>query len=1307
MSHVADREYWERQLAGCDFVCASFPDLTPDEPVATDRRGRFDFSLCKETADRLLGLSNGSDYALFTLLLTGLRQLLFRYTGQRAIAIGTSAFAAEPDPQIQNRLLVLASEVSPGESFKDALQREREIVLGAKQHQNLPVAHALAAMNVAYAPECFGVFLGLNNVQHPSYAELERPATAFVFERRAAKIYGTVSYASARYEPSYVAQIVTHLDTLLLAGCSKPSAPFTDHILLAPAERSRLLTEFSRRAQAAPSPSTIVAEFEAQVALAPERIALSCDGETLSYAELNHRANHVARWLCEAGTAPEEPVALYLTRSIEAVIGMLGILKAGAAYLPLDPSSPPARNRFMIEDAGVRTVLATSEPPEPDRFGAVRWIRLDAARDPLDRHAPNIRSGIGAESIAYVLYTSGTTGKPKGVQIPHRGVVQLVKDSGFVRMTSDEIFLSQAALTFDASALEIWGSLLNGARLVICTKLQPTLDDLAQAICGGPVNCLLQTTALFHLTVDEQRSLLLPVRQLMVGGDVLSVRHARDLLSAFSGRLWNIYGPTENSVVSTAHVVTASDLHRGSISIGRPVGATEVYILDDALRPVPVGVTGEIYLAGAGLARGYLNRPALTAERFLPHLFSLVPGARLYRSGDFGRFLPDGAIEFNGRADGQIKIRGFRVELGEIESLLCEQPAVKAAAVIVATDTNGTKRLVAFVVAREGSAPTGRELQDFIRQRAPEYEIPAAFVFRDELPLNRSGKIDRSLLLRLGETETIANSVKEPARTLAERAMAAIWNDVLHREDIGVRDDFFELGGDSLLAMQVLARINKSGLHLPARQFFREPTITACALAAKPRTAVATTNKSLPQGTVPLTPVQRWFFETYPEDPHFFNLSALFDVKDAIEPTFLAKAAWQVVRHHDAFLLTFLLDSTGWTSCYAPPPRDEMLFTTVDLSSLSADTRSLELENRARIFQESLNLSEGPLIRFVYFHCGGGGRDRLLVVVHHLVIDAVSWRILLDDLETVLGQLRAGQKVQLPRQTDRFGVWASQLPAYLDSEAAQQGRKYWLQDPPAFAAASFPLPLADTPRATCDVITHTFTVEETRGLLRVLPAVKATMEELLLAALLLHHCISCGTSNFSVTLDRHGRSESIGKLDVSRTIGWFTAIFPVYLTLGPETSFAAALAVVKETLGRIPNRGVDFGLLCYLGKLEERGKLAAFPQPEIGLNYQGEFDHALGRSSYFTLSADSFGAQQSVRHAALHALEIDALIVEEKLTLLCSYDPLCFHRERAVKLIANIAATLGRQSAHRDTGRGGDALVFSDHAVSVAGHIRS
>ena len=592
------------------------------------------------------------------------------------------------------------------------------------------------------------------------------------------------------------------------------------------AERTLVLERWNATARDYPL-RNIAELFEAEAQRRPEAVAVVFGVERISYAELNRRANRLAHYLRKRGVVPDTPVGLCLERSVEMIVALLGILKAGGAYVALDPTYRRERLALMLENADVPLLLTEKRLRDslPDYKGT--FVYLEEERTEIDRQADeNFSSGAGIDHLAYISYTSGSTGVPKGVAIPHRGVVRLVKSGGFAAMGEDEVFLQMAPVGFDASTFEIWGALLNGGRLVVIPPQTPSLEELGLALRQNSVTTLWLTAGLFHLMVDERLEDLRGLRQLLAGGDVLSPAHVHRAVEALPDcKIINGYGPTENTTFTCCHVIDRSDADGDApVPLGRPIGNTTVYILDEAMAPVPVGVAGELYIGGDGLAREYWRQPELTAANFVPNPFRKKSGARLYKSGDLGRWRADGVVEFVGRADDQVKVSGYRVELGEIETALRQHEAVRDAAVAMRERRPGSKEFVAYIIPAATAAPSADELRAFLRRTLPDAAIPVDYVAMKSFPLTSNGKVDRRALSDPGKRHAAKVA---PPQTNLEHAISAVWREVIgHPDEIGVNENFFDLGGNSLRVIEVHARLERAVRRsFPLTALFQYPTI--------------------------------------------------------------------------------------------------------------------------------------------------------------------------------------------------------------------------------------------------------------------------------------------------------------------------------------------------------------------------------------------------------------------------------------------------------------------------------------------------
>ncbi|PYT28586.1 MAG: non-ribosomal peptide synthetase, partial [Acidobacteria bacterium] len=830
-----------------------------------------------------------------------------------------------------------------------------------------------------------------------------------------------------RLDAATITRMLGHLQRLLESIATHPELHISELPLLTEAERHQLFVEWNSTRTDYPLDRCIHELFEAQAERTPEAEAVAFEDRRVSYRELNRQANQLAHYLRSRGVQSETLVGVFLERSLDMLVGLLGILKAGGAYVPLDPAYPAERISFMIKDSRMPVVLTHQEELPKLLASDVDAICLDREWQWIAKESSeNLSHSAAPEGLAYVIYTSGSAGKPKGVMVEHRSVVNLL---GSIRhkpgMTSHDVVLAITTLSFDIAGFELYLPLIIGARVEMVTR-DVTLDParLSDKLRSVQATVMQATPATWRMLIDAgwkgQQGL-----KILCTGEALPV----DLANGLVGRgdsVWNLYGPTETTIWSTLQRVERSD--SASVPIGRPIANTQVYVLDRWLNPVPIGVVGELHIGGVGLARGYWNRPELTGEKFIPDPFRASPGGRLYKTGDLARYLPDGTLEFLSRIDHQVKIRGFRIELGEIEAVLAEHHGVSESVVLAREDAQGHKRLVAYVVAEKQAAPTVTELRNWVKERLPEYMVPSAFVMLQAIPVTHNGKVDRRAL---PVPDTLRPDLEQgylAPRTSAEETLARIWADVLKLERVGVNDNFFELGGDSILGIQVISRANQAGLRLTSKQLFQYQTIVELATVGDQVQLIAA-EQGVVTGPILLTPIQHWFFEQDLSCPEHWNQAVLLQLPESVQEDSLREAVEHILTHHDALRLRFTRDELGWHQFNAGL-NVETPFVTRDLSNADREELGTTIEEVAAQYQSSLNLAEGPLFRVILLKSGGFERDRLLVVAHHLAIDGVSWRILLNDLQIAYKQASCGEVIHLPPKTTSFSNWASELNAY-------------------------------------------------------------------------------------------------------------------------------------------------------------------------------------------------------------------------------------------------------------------------------------
>jgi amino acid adenylation domain-containing protein len=840
--------YWKQQLGSYSSVLA-LPTDRPRPAIQTYRGAIQSIALSAPLTESLKSLGQKEGATLYMTLLAAFQALLYRYTGQEDIAVG-SPIAGRTRVETEELIgffvntLVLRTDLSGNPTFRELLGRVREVALGAYAHQGVPFEKLVEELqpkrSMTHSP-LYQVVFALRNTPRFTPELSGLITTPLELDRKAAPyevvlymtetergLSGSLEYNTDLFDPATIRRMLGHFETLLTGIAADPGQTLSALPLLTASERRQLVVEWNDTRRDYPADRVIPELFEAQVVQTPDRVALAFEDESLTYNELNRRANQLAHHLRALGVRPEVPVALCVERSLEMIVGLLGILKAGGAYVPLDPSYPRQRLAFILEDTRAPVLVTQKRLRARLPEDGPRILCLDADWPAIARESDATPvTHATPDNLAYIMYTSGSTGRPKGVSVPHRAVVRLVKNTDYARLAPDEVFLHLAPLAFDASTFEIWGSLLNGARLAIFPPGVPSVAELSQALRRHQVTTLWLTAAFFHQVVEEDIGALGSVRQLLAGGDVLSVPHVNSVLRERPEcQLINGYGPTESTTFACCFPVSDACEAGSSVPIGRPIANTRAYVLDRYQEPVPIGVPGELYIGGDGVARGYLNRPDLTAEQFVPDPFADRPDARLYRTGDLVRYRPDGTLEFLGRVDDQVKIRGFRVEPGEIEAVLRQHPTVRDVVVVAREDRPGDKSLVAYFEVRGETGAARDQLRQYLGERLPTHMIPSGFVRLPALPLTPSGKVDRRALAAAKQTRLDVDRASGAPRTPLEDALAKLWANVLGLERVGVEDNFFDLGGHSLLAMRLCDHIEKTfGKRLPVATLFQAPTV--------------------------------------------------------------------------------------------------------------------------------------------------------------------------------------------------------------------------------------------------------------------------------------------------------------------------------------------------------------------------------------------------------------------------------------------------------------------------------------------------
>ncbi|MCY9733596.1 amino acid adenylation domain-containing protein [Paenibacillus alvei] len=1240
--------FWNEKFGSDDYTLTRLPySKAPSSqaPIMTTVGG----SLSEKAAQRVLQMSKGAPLAAFMILLAGVQSLLHKYTGASDILVGMPVVRKPTETRRSvNHTVILKNLLSAGATFKTLLSELRTSLPETIQHQHIPFLKMTEMLDMQYADgiPVIHTLVSLKELHLDEIGQNVVTDCSFEFSLTGGTIQLALSYNEHLYDSKFMTRVVGHLNRLLAVGLHELELDIVRVDMLSEDEKLQLLQSFNDTEKDYPRDRTIHQLVEEQVKRVPEATAVVFEGRRLSYAELNERANRLARTLRSVGVLPNQLVGLMARRSMEMVVGILAVLKAGGAYVPIDPEYPEERIRYILENSDAQLLLTQRELQQQVPFEGI-VLALDDEQAYSD-DGTNLEPVSGPNDLAYVIYTSGTTGKPKGVMLEHRGLVSLkLMFEDRLGITEHDRIVQFASLSFDASCWEVFKALYFGAALYIPTA-ETILDNrLFESYMNehAITAAILPPTYSAYLNPDRLPSLT----KLVTGGSAVSAEFVQQWKPKV--HYFNAYGPTEASIVTTLWDADEEQQERRVIPIGRPLANHRIFILDAHLQLVPLGVDGELCVAGVGLARGYLNHPELTAEKFVEHPFA--PGERLYRTGDLARWLPDGNIEYLGRIDHQVKIRGFRIEIGEIEEQLLKIDSVQETMVIAREGKSG-QELCAYLVA--GRPLTLGELRSALAQKLPNYMIPAHFVQLPRMPLTPNDKIDRKAL-PAPEGNALTGGAYVAPRNEAERTLADVWQAVLNADRVGVTDHFFELGGDSIKSIQVSSRLHQAGYKLEIRDLFKYPTISQLSLHVKP--IGHTIDQGEVTGETALTPIQHWFFESSFANPHHFNQSVMLSRKERFEEETVRQVLQKLAEHHDALRMVFRKTEQGFSQRNRAI-QEGGLFTLDVFDFKGTENTAQAVEAKATDIQAGIDLEKGPLVKAGLFRCADG--DHLLLAVHHAVVDGVSWRILMEDFALGYEQAGKSEEIRFPAKTDAYRTWSEQLAAYAQSPEMAKERAYW-QAVEQIAVPALPKDLeADvTTQQDSESLFVRLTPEETELLLkRVHRAYNTEMNDILVTALGIAVRKWTGHERVRINLEGHGR-ESIGTdIDITRTVGWFTTKFPVVLEPETNRDLAYQIKQVKESLRRIPNKGLGYGVCRYLSKSEDGFVWGA--EPEINFNYLGQFDDDVNQDE-IGISSYSSGSPTSDRQARSFVLDINGMVLDGALSLDLSYSRKQYRKE--------------------------------------------
>jgi amino acid adenylation domain-containing protein/non-ribosomal peptide synthase protein (TIGR01720 family) len=1265
------QNYWLAQLSG-ELPVLQLPSSKVRPKLKTYNGAGLQSTLATTHAEQLRKFVQQQEGTLFIGLLTLWNVLLSRYTNEKDIILG-SPVAGRDHADLENQIgfyintLALRNQIDHTASFVATYKKVEENTLKALEHQMYPFDRLVEELNIRKDNSrnpVFDVMLTLQNagdttagITKHADAEIvevsEKVIAKFDIEIFFQEVGETLSYQvnynTDVYTQERITGLMQHFNRLLEQVLYQPELPIGQIDFLATAEKQTQLYDYNNTGVDYDTTMTVVDRFEAQVEKTPEAIAVDYNGFELTYRELDEISNRFAYYLLDSYRIQEDDlVAVKLRRSEGLIVAILGILKSGGAYVPIDPDYPASRIEYIEQNSQCKVCVDD---------GILTNFIAEQFMYSVDR--PAVKRNLNA--LAYVIYTSGSTGKPKGVMIEHRSLMNYLNwGSEYyinpIRKKAD--FGLFTSLSFDLTVTSIYLPLLHGNTLRILNR-DAAVPTLLKDYFESDIPCIKLTPA--HINVLGNMELNPRHKELaIVGGDALLAEHVNTLRKLCPEiRIINEYGPTEATVGCIVYDVKDTN---SKILIGRPVGNTRVYILDENKNLLPEGATGELYISGNGLARGYLNRDDLTGERFIAHPY--IEGERMYKTGDICRWLPGGLLEYIGREDDQVKIRGHRIELGEIEQGILAQPTINDVVVMV-QEIALEKTLVAYVVS--STAVDKQSLRQSLIKILPDYMVPSYYVEMEVLPLTSNGKVDKASL-PIVDSQDVVREEYVSARSEKEQALVKVWEEILQRDKISIRDNFYSLGGDSIKSIQVVSRLKEEGYMLRVEHILQTPILEELAVLMKQQTKI--TDQSVVTGTVALTPIQQYFFEDsgITQIQHY-NQSVLLKSDGEINQTALTKSIEQLVSHHDALRLVYTQTETGWEQTNVSVEASGHKLSFHDLREEADQTAKLTELGEA--LQSSMDL-EQSLFKIGHFRMSDG--DRLVLILHHLVVDGVSWRILLEDLSKLYQGAISGTTVKLPLKTDSFQVWSSLQKAYAQSEAIASEIPYW-QSITATELTAFPSDrkVGNTVQHDSrEVITLAETLTNTLQT-QVHKAYHTEINDILLTTLGMAIQDVFGVQQTLIELEGHGREALDSSTDITRTVGWFTSLYPHILSVDKEKSITEQLVEVKESLRKIPNKGIGYGMVKYQTETELQEI-----NPTLQFNYLGVFGNELDgeAESVFSYSNEYIGTGIAPDEYSKVPLRVSGAIVSGALQLSIHYGSAQYDQDTMARLSQSYQAHL-------------------------------
>ncbi len=1264
-------QYWLSKFNG-EIPKIELPLDYPRPPIQSYEGECYNFTLGEELSIQLKKLAKSNEITLFIMLLSIYNILLYKYSGQEDIIVGVPT-AGRNDSDLSQvtgmfvNTLAIRNKLTDSDIFEDFLSDVKDCILDANENQDYRFSQLVQKLKIERDKSrnpLFDTMFMHQNLDYGSVKSEDLEVSPIDFHNKTSKFDMTLSsnelkkdikfnleYCSKLFKRETIERVSNNYIKIIKKIVQNPKIKIKDIEILSDEEKKELVYNFNNTEAVYPKNKTIHNLFEEQVEKSPDNIAVMHEDIKVTYRELNERANNLAFILRESGVKPDTVVGIMMERSIEMIIAIFAVLKAGGGYVPIDTKYPEERINYILKDCNGRFILT-------DKSLMSNGKVLNLNKDILyNGNRGNLKNINNPNNLCYIIYTSGTTGYPKGVMIEHNQILNYVYWGAKQYVNNENLnFPLYTSISFDLTVTSIFIPLITGNSIVIY-KEENSNNLIEKMINESKVGVIKLTPS--HMKLIEGKEFNdSSVKRLILGGENLSVNLAKNIYKNFAGNIeiYNEYGPTETAVGCMIYKYNLISDNGKSVPIGRPISNAKVYILDKNLKPVPIGVKGELYISGDGVARGYINKPKLTKEKFIENPF--IEGLKMYKTGDLARRLSDNIIEFLGRADGQVKIKGYRIEIEEIERQLAKHDNVYDTVVIPKQDKNENDILCAYVVAEHEVSIS--DLRNYLSRTLPEYMIPSYFFKIDKIPLTINGKVDKYAIESMGEKINSQAEYVEP-QSDNEKIIAEIWGDILDIDRVSIKDNFMELGGDSIKATQVVSRLNNLEIHLSARDILTyqtiEQIISSVDLTAKTRTY----NQQLLSGERELNPIEEWFFYQKFKNPNYYNQSVLLQLKRDIDLNMIEKAFEKLIKHHDGLRTNYDKERNllYFNNDHLIKPFSVEKY---DISSVTNDKKSQKLEEICVNTKEGFDIFDGLLIKAAVIKYSENNL-KLFISAHHLIIDGMSWRILLEDLYVIYNSLELKQPVNLAEKTASLKEWYHELIDFYTPEKINHEREFWEDIERTQFLIPYDFKTTDWTVKNLEFITRSLGEQETQYLLTDANKIYNT-DTLTLMLVALAKTLNDWTEDdcFVIEMENHGRH--IHNIDLSKTIGWFTAMYPLKLKIDTN-NISKQIMSIKEQVKITPNNGIGYGVLKFI-KQELRD--VKHSKPQIRFNYLGQFDNEVD-NDLFSYCSDYTGKEISVINKITANLEINSMIINGKLNISFGYNKKYFDKNTIAGLM--------------------------------------